>query len=77
MKMKVLFLCKERIKYGSYYGLINSATLVSSYLNSKGIPSEVRKVVDGNGIDKEVYNYKPSHVIIELYGLHHLKWKNC
>jgi hypothetical protein len=74
--MKVLFVCKERFNYsspygyggygyGTAYGLITSAELVSNFLNSINIESQVSQVVDGNGIDKIVYNYKPTHVFIE------------
>ena len=65
-KPKVLFLCKKRHDlYGISVGLINSATFVSNVLNCHGIESKVAIVFDGNGIDREVYHYKPTHVIIE------------
>lgn len=62
---KVLFICKKRNStYGISFGLVNSAQFVVNFLNSKGIPAKVVTVVDSNGIDKEVYNYKPTHVVI-------------
>jgi hypothetical protein len=64
--MKILFICKNRNNiYGISFGLVNSATFVSNYLNSIGVESKVVLVTDGNGIDKEVTSYNPSHVIIE------------
>ena len=65
MSKKVLFICKQRIdSYGVSYGLINSANFLANFLNKKGIDSKVATVVDSNTIDKEVYNYKATHVII-------------
>jgi len=69
VKKRVLFICKQRQNYGSYgygcYGLTNSARFVSDYLNSINIESKVVNVIDNNCIDKEVYSFKPTHVIIE------------
>jgi hypothetical protein len=71
MKSKVLFICKERSNYGSHgygygsVGLINSAIFITNYLNEIGIESKVEVAVDANSIDREVFNYKPTHVIIE------------
>jgi hypothetical protein len=64
---KILFILKER-SYGpqkSSYGLMNSAVHVANYLQYKGYDCKVSTVVDGNGIDKEVYNYEPDIVVIE------------
>lgn len=47
------------------YGLVNSALFVSHYLNSIGIEAKVVTVDDHNGIDKVVFEEKPTHVIIE------------
>ena len=66
--MKVLFLLKERFYNNTpikSYGLINSSLLVSKFLIKSGCESKVETVIDGNFIDKEVYNYKPDVVIIE------------
>lgn len=63
---KVLFICKKRVdEYGISYGLVNSATFVSRFLNHQGIESKVVVVQDGNCVDKEVTDYNPTHVIIE------------
>lgn len=63
---KVLFVCKKRQNnYGVSYGLINSCKFLSNALEKLGIESKVVSVIDNNCIDKEVYNYKPSHVFIE------------
>ena len=66
--MKVLFILKERFYNNSTiksFGLMNSASHVSNYIISKGIDSKVVMVVDANGIDKEVHDYKPDIVILE------------
>jgi hypothetical protein len=66
---KILFLCKDRASYGEEYsptyGLFNSATFISNYLNFSGFESKVEIVTDGNSIDKAVTDYKPEVVIIE------------
>jgi len=66
--MRILFLLKERNFNKSYahsYGLANSAIQVANYLETIGNVCKVISVVDGNAIDKEVYNFKPDIVIIE------------
>jgi len=66
--MKILFVLKERFYNNSLvksYGLMNSATHVSNFLNFMGYDSKVVMVIDGNSIDKEVYEFKPDIVIIE------------
>lgn len=66
MAKKILFLCKERIDtYGKSVGLMVSAEFIKNYLDTVGVESEVIKVVDGNSIDREVFNYKPDIVILE------------
>lgn len=63
---KILFICKKRVdSYGISFGLLNSAKFVSNMLNWYGIESKVVTVQDNNGIDKEVKEYKPTHVIVE------------
>lgn len=77
---KVLFILKYRKLYQdilfdeseknepySYFssGLLNSARQVSDMLNDHGVESKVVQVLDNNSIDKEVYDYKPTDVIIE------------
>lgn len=66
MNPKVLFICKKKIdSYGESYGLLNSARFASEFLNMEGIDSTVVSVVDGNGIDRVVHMFQPTHVIIE------------
>jgi hypothetical protein len=48
------------------YGLINSSTHIANFLNTLiDIETKVVTVVDANGIDKEVHEYKPDMVVIE------------
>jgi hypothetical protein len=66
---KILFILKKRV-YSNInvksYGLINSSTHIASFLNTlRGIETKVVAVVDANGIDKEVHEYKPDMVVIE------------
>jgi hypothetical protein len=70
MKPKILFICKERTNfygygYGNSIGLINSSTFIANYLNDIGIESKIVVVTDANYIDREVFAYKPTHVIME------------
>lgn len=63
---KVLFICKKRQNnYGVSYGLINSCKFLSNALEKLGIESKVVSVIDNNFIDREVHQYKPTHVFIE------------
>lgn len=63
---KILFICKIRNDfYGPSFGLINSCRFVSNALEHYGIESKVISVVDNTSIDKEVHDYKPTHVFIE------------
>lgn len=71
-KRKALFVLKLRQDYSSEYGanhlatgMYNSAKFVSDMLEKSGIESKIVIVVDNNSIDKEVKNYKPTHVFIE------------
>lgn len=64
--MRVLFICKKRVhNYGIPCGLDNSARFVVQALNSFGIEAKLVTVIDNNGIDREVTNYDPTHIIIE------------
>lgn len=73
MSQRVLFILKRREDFNSEVhnqiglstGLYNSASFMSDMLNDAGIESKVVVVVDNNGIDREVTQYKPTHVIIE------------
>ena len=67
---KILFILKERSYYCNNvnvksYGLINSSTHLSMYLEDLGYHVDVVTVVDANGIDKVLFEYKPNIVIIE------------
>ena len=74
MNKKVLFICKDR-GYGSSFGLFLSAQFVVKALQMEGIEAKVVSVVDGNSIDKEVHQYKPTDVIIEALWVTPLKIK--
>lgn len=66
MRQKILFICKKRVdSYGVSYGLINSAKFVANALAEHNYETKVVSVADNNCIDKEVCNYKPTHVMIE------------
>jgi len=72
MKTRALFILKAGSQYGySGYGnkkssgLRNSAQFVSDMLVAAGVESKVVIVADNNEIDREVFQYKPTHVFIE------------
>lgn len=84
---RILFICKQRpSQYGASYGLLNSCKFLINALERIGVQAKLVEVVDNNGIDREVHQYKPSHVFIEalwvvpekfevLIPLHpHVKW---
>lgn len=69
---KVLFILKERHDYWGQYncshpssGLFNSANFVRQMLEDLGVETKLVHVKDGHGIDKEVTDFKPTHVILE------------
>jgi hypothetical protein len=64
---KILFLLKERTysHAKTSYGLINSATHIARFLATLGHECKIVQVLDSNFIDKEVYEFKPSIVILE------------
>lgn len=63
---KVLFICKKRqTEYGVSYGLINSCRFLCNALEDLGVEGKVVSVIDNNAIDREVHQYKPTHVFIE------------
>lgn len=65
-KPRVLFVCRTRQDaYGITFGLMNSAKFVAEALSRAGLETKVVSVVDNNAIDKQVYLYKPTHVMIE------------
>jgi hypothetical protein len=74
MSSRILFILKRRSDYNEHpsysaggisTGLLNSAQFVVDMLNDCGIEAKMEVVVDNNGIDKVVSEYKPTHVIIE------------
>ena len=70
MASKVLFILKKRQScWGDYSstqssGLFNSANFVNEMLQENNIESKIVEVVDNNCINREVHEYKPTHVII-------------
>jgi hypothetical protein len=72
MMPRVLFILKFREDYGhACYGdglssgLFNSSRFVVEMLERAGIEAKLVQVVDNNSIDREVFHYRPTHVIIE------------
>ena len=64
---KILFLLKDRHyspAKGSY-GLLNSASQVAAYLTEKLNVCQISTVVDANGIDKVLHEFRPDIVILE------------
>lgn len=70
-KSKVLFILRKRQKEWSYSngssGLFNSANFVCEMLKDNGVDAKVIEVIDGNAIDKEIYQFKPDTVIFEAF----------
>lgn len=75
---KALFILKRREDYNDNSegysscqevttGMYNSAKFMSDALIASGIESKLVTVVDNNAIDKEVHDYRPTHVFIEGY----------
>lgn len=76
---KVLFILKQRMPgpYGSWSysatgaplssGLFISALQMTKMLDELKITNKLVHVVDNNGIDREVHQFKPTHVIIEAF----------
>ena len=70
---KVLFILKRREDFnatvhshaGLQTGLHNSAKFMNDMLLEQGIESKMSVVPDNNSIDREVHQYRPTHVIIE------------
>ena len=71
--MKILFILKRKENFkaknddhiGVSTGLYNSAKFMDDMLQDSGIESKLVVVQDNNKIDKEVHDYRPTHVIIE------------
>jgi hypothetical protein len=65
-KPRVLFVCKQRpASYGASYGLLNSCRFLCNALQQIGAEAKLVEVLDNNSIDREVSQYKPTHVFIE------------
>jgi hypothetical protein len=70
---KLLFILRHRDApwgcYGSNLssGLRNSVRFIVEMLDLMGIEAKMVEVPDNNHIDREVYNYRPTHVIIEAF----------
>lgn len=67
--MDILFILRKSGAFGPYAyhssGLRNSATFINDMLVSAGVSSRVAEVNDANDIDREVFNFNPSIVILE------------
>lgn len=70
--IRILFILKRKHDYygteihiGLSTGLYNSAVYIDLMLSSEKIKSKIVVVEDNNSIDKEVSEFKPTHVIIE------------
>lgn len=72
-KNRLLFILKRKDdfnpikdnKIGLTTGLYNSASYMNDMLAELSIESNVSVVIDNNDIDREVTQYRPTHVIIE------------
>ena len=70
---KVLFVLKRRDGFNPVEhadlslqcGLYNSISYVNDMLISMDIESQIKICIDNNCINGHVYNFKPTHVIIE------------
>lgn len=76
-RLKILFVIKKRGGYGGKisYGLKNSCELIKEAFKIYGIECVIRETIDGNTIDKEVHETKPTHVFIEAVWCHYDKIK--
>ena len=72
-KNSVLFILRRRhdfntekhSEFGMSTGLFNSAWYMHEMLEKNGVDSKIVVLPDNNGIDREVSQFKPTHVIIE------------
>lgn len=65
-KSRILFIVKKRNdSYGPSFGLMCSCKFIANALNKHDVEAKVVDVTDNNDIDREVTNYKPTHVFIE------------
>ena len=71
--MKILFICKKNETYGfsSYTkkssGLFNSTNFIVTALNAtcRNVEAKIVEVVDGNCLDREIFQFKPDKVVVE------------
>lgn len=74
---RCLFILKRRHDYSTDLqgfnnytvatGMYNSANFVAEMLDAAGVPSKAVIVIDNNDIDREVTDFKATHVFIEGY----------
>lgn len=62
---RLLFVLKKRSSYGISYGLANSCKFLCNALENFGVHCKIVEVIDNNCIDREVFNFKPTHVSID------------
>jgi hypothetical protein len=67
---RILFVLKYHDNTPEVYGclssgLFNSATFVNDMLVKSGVESKLVQLAENTDIDREVFNYKPTHVIVE------------
>lgn len=75
MTPKILFLLKKRQHSwndsysgsGLSSGLYNSANFIKNMLIESGFKAKLAEVIDGNGVDREIHIFRPTHVIIEAF----------
>jgi hypothetical protein len=65
LKRKTNFYAKQDDHIGVSTGLYNSAKFMDDMLQENGVESKLVVVQDNNSIDREVTQYRPTHVIIE------------
>ncbi len=78
-RLRILFILRFRqtsggMAYGSS-GLLNSARFVANMLRDHGIDVHLVQVIDSNDIDREVFKYKPTHVILEAIWVPPIKFR--
>lgn len=76
---KILFILKERFYQNDIhvnsYGLINSSKHLARYIEELKCETKVVTVIDSNGIDKVVNDFKPDIVVIEALWVTAIKLK--
>ena len=70
MSKSILFICKQRMTTEGYLtssGLFNSVSMLVKSLSDMGFAASSVDVIDGNCIDREVFNSDPEIVVIEAF----------